>query len=156
MNSPAQICKTLPPINIDMRNIRVILILLTLLGCSSGLSFEKDYYEKVTKIKFPAKYKVVATADNGEFVTITIIDLDKKDCRKFIAENKFERWDMNNAFPYEGLSLLGSNYRIFPDTKSYFANYKSKVPGLTGWTYVIDTLTCRLYAEIEYPDMGGK
>ncbi len=138
-----------------MRLFIIILLFLYLFGCTTRQNFDKDYYERVTKIKFPDNYNIVTTADNGEFVTITILDLYKKDCRKFIIDNNFERWDKNYSFPFEGLFFLDSSYRKFPDSKSYYSNCKGKVRGQVGWTYVIDTLTCRLYCEIEYPDMGG-
>lgn len=138
-----------------MRLFIIIFLFLNLLGCTPRQNFDKDYYEKVTKIKFPDNYNIVTTADNGEFVTITILDLDKNECRKFIIDNNFERWDKSHSLPFVGLYILDSAYRKFPDSKSYYSNCKGKEPGQVGWTYMIDTLTCRLYCEIEYPDIGG-
>lgn len=131
------------------------MIFLNLFGCTSRQNFDKDYYERVTRIKFPDNYDVVTTADNGEFVTITILKLDKNDCMKFLVDNNFKRWEESYSPSFEGLNFLDSTYQKIPDSKGCYVNYRSKMNGQVGWMYMIDTLTCSLYCEIEYPDMGG-
>lgn len=146
-----------------MKNILLFLVATILTSCLGMISnsFDKEYYEETTKIKFPDDIKVVATADNGEFVTITIIDLNKSDCKKFIQVNKFESIykDKNSAFTQFapeliGLAWLDSTYRNLPE-KNLLVREMSSEKG-TGWTYYIDTLTCRLYCQINYPDWSGK
>lgn len=56
----------------EMKYLNVGLLILLLFGCKS---FDKDYYERITQIKFPNNYKVIASADNIEFMTITILTL---------------------------------------------------------------------------------
>lgn len=145
-----------------MKNILFFSIAIILTSCLgiTNYSFDKDYYERTTKIKFPDDIKVVATADNGEFVTITIIDLNKSDCKKFIQDNKFETLykDTNSVFKHFtpdliGLAWLDSKYRSLPG-KNLLVREMSFEKG-TGWTYYIDTLTCRLYCQINYPDWGA-
>ncbi len=121
----------------------------------SGPAFEIEYYEKVTKIKFPTKYNVVATADNVEYVTITILDIDKTDCKKFIIENNFKLAKKEYWHFSVGKHFLDSSYFLLPNTDSSFIRSVGKVPGKVGWTYLIDTTNCRLYCEINYPDWGG-
>ena len=132
----------------------LLICTLSVVLVSCGDSFEKSYYEKVTRIKFPDNYKFVATADNGEYLTITILDLDKKDCKKFIADNNFQ--SISDFFPKMiGLGYLDSSLRKLPDRKLLLMNYHDKQPGKTGWMYFIDTTNCRLYCEIDYPDSDG-
>ena len=146
-----------------MKN-RLLFSLTIFLSCCIGTTsnyFEKDYYEKTTKIEFPKDYEVVTSIDNGEFFTITILDLSKSDCKKFILDNKFEVLykDTNSVlkdFPPDlsGLNWLDSSYRKMPD-KNLLVREKSFENG-TGWTYYIDTITCRLYCQINYPDKEGR
>jgi hypothetical protein len=160
-NATGFACGTLCAISaVDMKKYLTFFILLILTSCG-GPSFEKEYYEQSTKIKFPMDYTVVATADNGEFLTITILDLNKDGCDKFIRDNKFQTLynDSNSVLrsfepQLSGLNFLDSCYRKLPD-KNLLVREKSFENG-TGWTYYIDTLTCRLYCQINYPDWGGK
>jgi hypothetical protein len=130
------------------------LCLLLLISCSSK-SFDKDYYERITKIEFPNNYKIIATADNGEFLTFTILDLDKSSCKDFAADNKFVPVDQ--AFPINlmGLHLLDTSFAKPLNPKSLLERYVFKQKGKVGWVYLLDTITCRLYCQIEYPDFGG-
>ena len=131
-----------------------VILSATVFLISCGDSFEKSYYEKTTNIKFPDNYEFVASADNGEWMTITILDLDKNECKKFVADNNFQ--PINDFFPrLDGLAYLDSSVRQLPDKNVLLMNHHDKQPGKTGWTYFIDTTTCRLYCEINYPDWGG-
>ena len=130
------------------------LCVLLLMSCSSK-SFEKDYYERITKIEFPNNYKIIATADNGEFLTITILDLDKSSCKDFIANNKFEPVDQTYPINLMGLNFLDSSFSHLPNSKSLLERHVPKQEGKVGWTYLLDTTTFRLYCEIDYPDFAG-
>jgi hypothetical protein len=139
-----------------------LFVLIGLTSCFPLTSnrFDKDYYEKSTGIIFPRDYKVVTSFDNGEFMTITILDLNKSDCKKFIDDNKFKSTENIDSLPLysppnlSGLAWLDSCYGELPD-KNLLANEKS-FPNGTGWTYYIDTTTCRLYCQINYPDWAAK
>ena len=129
-------------------------LILSVILVSCKDKFEKSYYEKTTNIKFPDNYKFVATADNGEFMTIAILDLGKKDCKKFITEYNFE--PITDFFPKMiGIAYLDGNLGKLPDRTVSLVKYNDKEPGKVGWTYLIDTTTCRLYCEIDYPDWDG-
>jgi hypothetical protein len=137
-----------------MKNILLFSSTIFLVGCL-GLtsdSFDKDYYEKTTNISFPDNYKVVATADNGEYLTMTILDLGKTDCNSFIKKYGFRPADAT-ASVLSGLNWLDKKYQTLPD-KNLLVKEKSFDNG-TGWTYYIDTLNCRLYCQINYPDKEG-
>lgn len=139
-----------------MKHLIIFSFLSVLCACSSNLGFETNYYEQITKIKFPEKYKVVATADNGEFVTITIIDVDKETCKKFVSDNNFKSIDEKYPPNLGGLIFLEDTvYQELPDTKTFLIRQVSKEPGQVGWTYLVDTTMGRLYCEINYPDWGG-
>ncbi len=134
----------------------ILLVTITVMNCcTTNTSFEKEYYENITKIKFPHKYKIVATEDNGEFLTITIIDLDKDDCRKFVSENNFKPINNEYSANLMGLNFLKENFKKISNTKSLLIRQLGKIEGKTGWTYLVDTTKCRIYCEIDYPDFGG-
>ena len=146
-----------------MKYILLFFITIFLASCLSMTSdsFDNNYYEKTTNIKLPKDYEVVTSIDNGEFLTITILDLNKSDCKKFILVNKFEALnkDTNSALKnfnpeLSGLAWLDSSYRKMSN-KNLLVKEKSSTKG-TGWKYYIDTITCRLYCQINYPDWGGK
>ncbi len=135
-----------------MNWFRIFLLLFFIYSCRH---FDKSYYEKISHVKFPQKYKIVASADNGEFMTIAILDLDGPTCKRFISDNNF--LPVDSAYPVNlmALSLLDSSFRELPATQQLFRKYVAKVPGKVGWTYLIDTSSGRLYCEIDYPDFGG-
>ena len=126
-------------------------------SCDFSRGFEKDYYEKVTSIKFPESYDLVAAADNGEYLTIAILDFDRITCKRFIQKNNFYSVDKRlfKRFKLSGLTLLDSAYQKQPDIQNIMITGVSKFYGKVGWTYVIDTVACRLYCQIDYPDYGG-
>lgn len=138
-----------------MKHITVIFLLFFFWDCSSHPDFEASYYEQTTKIKFPSKYNFVATADNGEFLTITILDLDKAVCKNFVHDNHFNSIDEKHPPYLFGLNFLDSIYKNLPNTKTLLVRKVDKINGKIGWTYLVDTAKCRLYCEIDYPDAGG-
>jgi len=132
--------------------ITFFFLAISLFSCREG--FDKNYYQKITNIKFPDNYELVATIDNGEFKTMTVLDLDKIDCKKFIRDNNFQ--PITDFFPtMNGFIFIDKKIRKLPDKNVLLMNYHDKESGKTGWTYLIDTTTCRLYCEIDYPDWGG-
>lgn len=137
-----------------MKNILLFSLTIFLASCL-GLtsdSFDKEYYEKTSKISFPENLSVVATVDNGEFLTLTILDLDKSDCKAFIQKYDFGTLTGRESV-LTGLNFLDKKYRNLPD-KNLLVKEKSYDNG-TGWTYFIDTVNCRLYCQINYPDKEG-
>ena len=117
-------------------------------------NFDRNFYEKSTNIKFPDKYKVVATADNGEFVTITILDIEKAECKKFSRDNNFKSVTESFIPNLFGLTLLDTAFQNLPDRDKLLENFGEK--DKYNWVYLIDTAKCRVYCEISYPDGGGK
>jgi len=118
-------------------------------------TFDKVFYESVTSIKFPKDYKFITTADNGEFLTITIIDLNKNDWAKFAKDNKFEPIDDKFSQKQQlfGTNILDSTYSHVPENNKLLRNWGSNKK--TNWIYLLDTTTYRLYCQIDYPDAAG-
>lgn len=133
-------------------------LVIFFLSCSSpsGVErFDQNFHEAATKIKFPAPFIVVTTHDNSEYCVVSILDLSRTDCNRFAKENNFVKLELPNPETYFTLRMLDSNYRKFPDEKRLLINYHGKEYGKAGWIYLLDTVDCRLYCEIDYPDMGG-
>jgi hypothetical protein len=145
--------KTLP--RLKMKRLIIFSFLTLLIACNSHTGFERRYYERTTKIKFPNNYKVVATVDNQEFITITLLDLDKETLKEFATDNNFELPNEKYRPRLLGLFFLDSVYHELPDTKTCLIRYVDKEPGKVGWTYLADTSSGRLYCEIRYPDAAG-
>jgi len=138
---------------LDNIAVMIIAFFITISLVSCGDGFEKSYYQKTTNIKFPDNYELVATTDNGEFMTMTILDLAKIDCKKFIKDNNFQ--PITDFFPtMDGLRFIDKKIGKLPDKNILLMNHHDRQSGKTGWTYIIDTTTCRLYCEIDYPDWG--
>ena len=108
--------------------------------------------ELVTKIHIPEGYNFVTGVDT-DFIRITILDLDKTNCIKFLKDNKFE--PINDTLPqtFIGMNFLDSVYRQLPgNNKLIKLSGKNK---WTNWIYLLDTTTCRLYGHISFPDLNG-
>ena len=108
--------------------------------------------ELVTKIHIPEGYNFITGVDT-DFIRITILDLDTKNCTEFYKSNKFE--PVNDTLPqtFIGMNYLDSVYRLLPDN-----NKLLKLSGKNNWTnwiYLLDTTTCRLYGHISFPDLNG-
>ena len=132
----------------------VILIILILTAFFyRGKQFEKNYYERISGIKFPGNYEVLETFDNGEWLTGTVFRIRHSTLIKFIADNHFMvLLHMND------LKLLSNGY-----LKNYKASFKtpdgiyylSRSSQKNNWIYVADLNNNMLWAEIGYPDWGG-
>jgi hypothetical protein len=135
--------------------LRIVAIVSFLLSCNTAPEFDIEFYQKTTSIQFPKDYKVVATTDNGEFLTITILDIEKNTLKAFTDQNNFIPVNDESETDLMGLQFLDSNYHLLPDTKLMLIKQVEKLQGKIGWTYLADTTTGRLYCEIDYPDFGG-
>lgn len=127
-----------------------VIILFLFISCTQTIYFEKDFYEKVSGIKLPNDYTLIATVDNGEFVTATILDFNQTDCLKFCKDNNFKPIPSTDFVTLMGINFIDSAYRKLPNQNQLLRNWGSK--GSNNWTYLLDTTNCRLYCEIVYPD----
>ena len=138
-----------------MRHIPIIILTLLLSSCfDNTIQFEKEYYEKTTRIKFPEKYTVLETFDNGEFLTGTVLQMDSLTLRKFVNDNHFD-----TARNYLDTHIMSENY--LTKNKPVFSNphkvyYIRKSEKKINWTYIADLNSKRLWTEISYPDWGGQ
>lgn len=137
-----------------MRFLLIIILTALFTSCNNGNSFEKDYYEKISRIQFPGKYKVLEAFDNGEWLTGAVLEIDSTSLRKFVVDNHFDTLKNLND-----ISLASNNYLT-----KYKADFKTaqhiyfirKSENKNNWTYVADLNDNRLWAEISYPDWGGR
>ena len=135
--------------------LRIVAIMSILFSCNSAQEFDIEFYQKTTSIPFPKDYKVEATVDNGEYLTITILDVEKNTLKAFTQKNNFIQVNDESEMKLMGLQFLDSTYHNLPDSKMMLIKMEEKLPGKIGWTYLADTTTGRLYCEIDYPDFGG-
>lgn len=137
-----------------MRSTPVSILLFFLSSCfDSKIKFEKSYYEKISRIKFPGEYKVLEAFDNGEWLTGTVFKIDSLSLRKFITDNQFDT--LKNI---QDIHLFSENYLIKykPNiTSTHNIYYVSKSAGKNNVIYVADLNSNILWTEISYPDWGG-
>jgi len=134
-----------------MRYVQIIIFLLLFSSCFDGdRGFEKEFYEKVTGIRFPRNYKILDTYDNGEFLTGTVFQFDSTTMRNFIAQNNFDTL-RGASFHFINVNLFDKEFQPQQTQRSVlFLIWKSK--GKHNWTYLADVSTNRLWTEINYPD----
>jgi len=138
-----------------MRQSIIFIVSILLCSCfSDSDSFEKEYYEKVSGIKFPEDYKVLETFDNGEWLTGTVLKIDNIILKNFVAENGFDTLKNVNDLHFLSNSYLNDYKAKFTETKNIF--YLSQARDKNSWTYVVDLNTNILWTEIRYPDWGGR
>ena len=139
----------------------IVLSFLFFTDCSTNNTYKdispdqnpnEAHNELVTKIHIPEGYKFITGVDT-DFIRITILDLDKINCIKFYKDNKFEL--INDTLPqtFIGMNYIDSAYRQLPDN-----NKLLRITGKakwTNWIYLLDTVTCRLYGHISFPDLNG-
>lgn len=116
--------------------------------------FEKDYYERITNIKFPSNYKVLETFDNGEWLTATVFAVDSMELRRFVLNNKFDTVSDITLLHFWGNAQL-SHYPFVLETNSNIY-YIRKNRNKNHFTYIADLTKNMLWAEISYPDFGGQ
>jgi hypothetical protein len=138
-----------------MRHFLIIILTFFLSSCFyNNLKFEKSYYEKISGIKFPEKYEVLEAFDNGEWLTGTVLKIDSLTLTKFVIDNHFDTLQNLNDIHLFSDSYLGKNKPDLSSTKNVY--YISKSEHNNNWVYVVDLNRGRLWAEISYPDWGGK
>ncbi|MBC8052387.1 MAG: hypothetical protein H7Y13_04940 [Sphingobacteriaceae bacterium] len=116
-------------------------------------AFEKDYYQRISGIKIPEGYKVLESVDNGEFLTITVLEFDKAECKSVMDSIKFDLIPQGKNPNLIGLYLLDKENEQILKNKRLLRNWGQTDKNT--WNYVLDTVSCRLYCEIGYPDPGG-
>jgi hypothetical protein len=127
-------------------------LFMSFLSCRNFL-FDKGYYEKISGIKFPRKYDIIETQDNGEFVTITSMRIDSMDLVAMIKTYNFDTLKMGDAMLPRGQNLL---HDVKPDNQSVSHQFIfNKTMNKNDCSYLIDLNRKILWAEIGYPDWGG-
>ena len=115
-------------------------------------TFEKDFYRKVSGLEMPSSYKVIESADNLEWLTVTTLTADHSLLLKYIAANKFKPFNLRlNVFV--GDILLKGQKPNEADVKYYYYLWGYK--GKDNWLYIVDIRNNLLWAQISYPDWGG-
>lgn len=137
-------------------NLRFAILAISfyLTACEPCVTFNKNYFQKITGIELPAQYTVLESFDNAEWLTGVVIKLDSNDIYKLVEKYKFES-ENKDYRP----SLL-SNY--------YLLNYKLDVQriknlrylqksiGKHHWTCIADLDKSIFWMEVSYPDWAGQ
>lgn len=139
--------------NLPILMLQTLIILLSSILSSCGIYFDKEYYERISGIEFPAKYKVLETFDNGEFLTATAFNIDSLTLKKFIKENHFASPQTLTDLTSFSQSVFKKNKPIFTSTKNVYVLKRSKEKN--HWNYIADLTQQKLWAEISYPDWAG-
>ena len=136
-----------------MRSALFCISLFCFYSCGQSIWFEKDYYERISGIKFPANYEILETFDNGEFLTATVFRIDSIELLNFIKTNHFD--SLQNLRDAQLLSerYFTNNIPHFTSTKNLFIAWKTE--DKVDYKYIVDLNTNKLWAEIRYPDWGG-
>ncbi len=131
----------------------IICVAVSLSSCF-GVYYDKDFYERVSGIKIPSSAKAIETVDNGEFVTATSFELDSLSAIKFI-HNCHLRPVIQNYQPHLWSANYLTRYKpiIAINANQYFL---SESKGRNDWVYLIDINKKIMWAEIRYPDWGGR
>lgn len=116
-------------------------------------TFEKEYYERVSGIKFPNHYKVLESFDNGEWLTGTVLAIDSVTLANYIVDHRFKTLQNLKDFHLISVSYLTEYKPNFKTTNNVY--YISESRGKNSWTYVADLNSKKLWAEIQYPDWSG-
>jgi hypothetical protein len=138
-----------------MRHVLIFISVLLLTSCfGNNLSFEKDYYERISGIKFPQKYEVLEAFDNDEWLTGIVLKVDSLTLRDFVVNNHFDAAKNLQDFHLYSTNCLTSQRPNFTSTNNIY--FITKSLNKNNWTYVADLNSKRLWAEISYPDWGGQ
>ena len=103
---------------------------------------------------FPDTYTVLETFDNGEWLTGTVLKIDNATLQKFVAKHHFDVLKNSNDLHFLSNSYLHEYKAEFTETKNIC--FLSKSSDKNNWTYVADLNNNILWAEIIYPDWGGR
>lgn len=138
-----------------MRQVPIIILSILLSACGHhNIYFDKEYYEKATRIRLPENYTVLETFDNGEWVTGTVFKMDSLSLQGFIIANHFDTLTDYRDTHMMSESFLSEYKPLFSPTAHLYIIRKSD--NKINWTYIADLTNKRLWAEISYPDWGGK
>ena len=137
-----------------MRHFLIIISAVILTSCDNSNSFDKDFYEKVSHIKFPERYEVLESFDNGEWLTGTVLEIEGASLKKFIVENHFDTLQNINTIHFLSNSYLTRHKANFKTVHNIY--FISKSVNKNNWTYIADLNDNKLWAEISYPDWGGR
>jgi len=137
-----------------MRHFLFIILTIWFTSCNNDNSFDKGYYEKVSRLKFPDKYKVLETFDNGEWLTGTVLEIDSITLKKFVIENHFDTLQNLNDIHLASNSYLTRHKANFVATRNIY--FVSRSINKNNWTYVADLNANKLWTEIGYPDWSGR
>ncbi|MCX6317991.1 MAG: hypothetical protein NTW29_11915 [Bacteroidetes bacterium] len=130
-----------------------ILLLITVGSLSCGLSFEQNYYERISGMKFPDGIRVIETFDNGEYLTTTTLQTDSSELVTFLNKYHLGQLKNFNANQYLGKTYLKKHLPDFHNLTNLYCKTGSN--GKNSWIYIIDIERKLLWAEIQYPDWGG-
>lgn len=138
-----------------MRYLPIFLLTLLLISCfGNKQSFDKVFYEKTTRIKFPEKCFVLEAFDNGEFLTGAVFDVDSLSFQNFIVTNSFDTVKSLLDVNILSKNYLTKNKPMFHSTRNLF--FKRKVEQDHYWIFIADLNSKRLWTEIKYPDWSGQ
>lgn len=130
----------------------MLYFLITLWTSCQVPFFDKDYYEKISGIQLPEKYKIIETVDNEEYLTITSIQIDSIDLLKMIKKYKFDTVPIARSV-LMGETFLSQKKPTISLLSNIFIFQKSSV--MNHCTYLIDLNQQILWAEIVYNDWAG-
>jgi len=137
-----------------MRKIILVIFCIVCLLQACKKSYNNEYYERISGIKIPITASVIETFDNGEFLTVTSFQVTTKEIKELTSQNHFEPVD-GSFVP----GFMGSNFLKAASPAKSDLNKCLMIGGENGkalFTYVLDTSKQLLWAEINYPDWGGK
>jgi hypothetical protein len=134
-----------------MKTLVLLILIIGCLSCNSEIDFDRDYYESISGIKFPEKYKVIETWDNGEFVTTTTFKIDSTTLKLFSIKNHFDTVRYPFYFYFIGKnSLKKQKPGLETEDQLLYVAGESKT---NTWLYIIDLKKEMLWVEIIY--IGG-
>lgn len=133
-----------------------LLIFATILLASCG-GFDEEYFEKNSRIKLPEGYKVIEFVDDGEITALAKIQLPKDKVETFISSNGLEPLAQGKFTVLSiRFGLLGNNKETDTDIPGRNSYLIKDCGECNCWEYVVDKDTGILWAQIDYPDNGGK
>lgn len=131
------------------------ILLLCITGCSQSFR-DKQWYEKISGIKFPEKFEVVETGAL-DYASIAVLMVDSQNLKSFVATNHFDSLkNLNELLPLIAESTLKKYKPNLQSTKGiYLLNEISKTVKEDSWVYVADINRGLLWVQVKYPDFSG-
>lgn len=121
-------------------------------NCRQAL--DKSYFKQVSKIDLPAKYEVLESFDNGEFLTGILIETDSLHLKEFLDINHFEALNSKSIY---NLSLVDNSYFKHrpPDYRNSVQYILRGTNDKASFIFLADLPTKRIWGVINYPDWSG-